>query len=89
MKKIILSLALISLLFGACKKQTQELQQKSADTTFELMLKQYYEQGLQLDPVKATTSGDHRYDNLFTNALSLQHIKKQKVYYTTYLKKSK
>ena len=87
MKKIIVSLVLISLLFGACKNQTQESLQKSAETTFEPMLKQYYEQGLLLDPIKATTSGDNRYDDLFTNALSLQHIEKQKEYYTTYLNK--
>ena len=87
MKKIIVSLVLTSLLFGACKNQTQESLKKSEDSTFEPMLKQYYEQGLLLDPIKATTSGDNRYEDLFTNALSLQHIEKQKVYYTTYLKK--
>ena len=87
MKNIIVSLVLMTLLFGACKNQTKDTPKTSSETTFEPMLKKYYEQGLQLDPIKATTSGDNRYDDLYTNALSLEHIEKQKEYYTSYLKK--
>ena len=87
MKKIILSLVCIPFLIGACKNQTKDTSKTSTQASFEPMLKKYYEQGLLLDPIKATTSGDNRYDDLYTNALSANHINKQKAYYTDYLKK--
>ena len=87
MKKHILSILLITLLCGGCKNKVLNISETIADDGFEPMLKAYYEEGLLLDPIKATTSGDKRYNDQFTNALSIAHIKKQKEYYTKYLEK--
>jgi uncharacterized protein (DUF885 family) len=88
MKKLILSSLLVTLVFMACKNEKVNILEKTIATDFDPMLKEYYEEGLQLDPIKATTSGDARYNDQFANALSDAHIEKQKAYYIKYLEKA-
>ncbi|WP_419212235.1 DUF885 domain-containing protein [Maribacter sp. X9] len=92
MKKIVLLCALISG-FGS-KAQTDEPNKMIANPTiinigFNSLLMSYYEDGLKLNPLTATSQGDDRYNDTLPNFLSDAYREKLKNYYTNYLAKSK
>src|SRR5690606_15268294 len=51
---------------------------------FNKMLDSYYEQGLMLNPLNATFSGDIRYNDSFPNFLSDEYVSELKSYFTSY-----
>ena len=55
------------------------------NTAFNSMLDTYYEDGLKLNPLSATSAGDNRYNDQFPNTLSEEHISKNKAYFNNYL----
>lgn len=74
-------------LFTACKneskeKETPKIQNMSAE--FNKMLDNYYEEGLALNPLNATFSGDNRFNNSFPNFLSEEYNSQLENYYKTY-----
>lgn len=86
MKKLI-ALIVITLCFSACKKEKEITETKAAEETnveFEAVLKSYYEDGLKLDPLTATSAGDDRYNAYLPNFLSDEYIKQSKTYYESY-----
>ena len=48
------------------------------------MLNNYYEEGLALNPIQATMTGDNRYNDYFFNPLADENIQKFKTYYIRY-----
>lgn len=58
----------------------------SAD--FNAMLENYYEEGLKLNPINATFSGDPRYNNSFPNFLSDAYVEELRNYYITFQEKA-
>lgn len=76
---------LITFLFVliSCKQETKE-KENSIHQEFSELLDSYYEDGLQLNPIQATTAGDNRYDDVFTNFLSEEHIAKTKSHFNSY-----
>lgn len=53
-------------------------------TRFDLVLENFYQEGLKLDPLKATYLGDPRYNDLFPNYLSDEYAAKVKTFYKAY-----
>ena len=88
MRKIILSVLTVSILFVACKKETKKENstKKIVETNqkFEQFLKDYNEGKLQLNPINATYAGDNRFNDLFPNFLSDEYSLKAKDFYTNY-----
>lgn len=58
---------------------------QSANLAFGQLLDNYYEEGLQLFPLKATKEGDPRYNHSFPNILSDEYRNELKEYYSGYL----
>ncbi|MGM1054872.1 MAG: DUF885 domain-containing protein [Bacteroidota bacterium] len=87
LKNIILSFCLI-LAFTACndgnERADEEDERKAASVRFDSLLDNYYEDGLRLDPVSATTSGDMRYNDQFPDLLSPAYEDSLRNYYTSY-----
>ncbi|MBC8753623.1 DUF885 domain-containing protein [Kordia sp. YSTF-M3] len=84
MKKYIYILSLI--LCFSCedeKKPTTDTPDKSTQT-FAAFLDDYYQKGLELNPLSATMAGDNRYNDLFPDFLSDIHIEKTKAHYRTF-----
>ncbi|PKP24982.1 MAG: DUF885 domain-containing protein [Bacteroidetes bacterium HGW-Bacteroidetes-2] len=82
-----LTLLLFStLLIFSCKKQTKENVKPDATASFQTVLKNYYEEGLLLNPVQATMTGDNRFNDQFPNTLSETYIDSLKNYYLKYKK---
>ncbi len=55
-----------------------------SNEAFKIMLDTYYEDGLKLNPLSATYSGDNRYNDQYPNTLSEAYKSKTKAYYTKY-----
>ncbi len=87
MIKRMLTVACFAIVFTACKKDTAS-QKPSEDVDvsakFNEMLDNYYEEGLQLNPVKATFTGDNRFNDQFPNPLADETVTKTKAYYNKY-----
>ena len=85
MTRTVLIIVSSFLLLLACEKETTL--QGSADTSanFSQMLKDYYEEGLKLDPINATFQGDSRYNDQFPNTLSKEYRDQKRAYYSKYL----
>lgn len=85
-KTIAVLLALV--LLTACKNEPNEKKnaetENNVSTDFNQMLDNYYEEGLRLNPVNVTFSGDTRYNDSFPNFLSDEYIAALKSYYTKY-----
>lgn len=79
---------MVLLAFSACKNETKEKENFKTDnavsSNFNKMLDNYYEDGLKLNPLNATFSGDTRYNDSFPNLLSDEHEAELKNYYTSY-----
>ncbi|GEQ85823.1 hypothetical protein ULMS_13310 [Patiriisocius marinistellae] len=88
MKKTLAIISFCLFTIVACKEKTT-LTTATVDSneTFETMLKDYYEDGLKLNPVSATMSGDNRYNEQYPNPLSQDHIDAMKNYYNSYKEK--
>ena len=89
MKKKIIALACVTILFASCKNDTTKTneEENNMNAAFSTMLDDYYEDGLKLSPINATFAGDSRYNNSFPNTLSDAFVADVKTYYTSYLKK--
>ena len=87
MKKTLLLLLLISLTCS-CKNDTKtdvsENEVSEVSSKFDTILKNYYEDGLKLNPISATTSGDMRYNDQFPDFLSEEYEDSLRNYYTKY-----
>ena len=53
---------------------------------FDNVLSDYYEEGLKLDPLSATSQGDNRYNDFMPNYLSEDYKKQLTSYYSNYYK---
>jgi len=86
-KKLIFPLLLTIILFS-CKNENSESSEENdrakVSAKFDSILNNYYEDGLKLNPVSATTSGDMRYNDQFPNMLSPEYEDSLKNYYTKY-----
>ncbi|MEM9649220.1 MAG: DUF885 domain-containing protein [Bacteroidota bacterium] len=83
MKKITVFLVSLVLL-TSCKQEAKKEEVPSLSEEFAAVLDSYYEEGLKLNPINATTAGDHRYDDVFTNSLSDGHAAKTKAHFENY-----
>ena len=78
---------IVSLLLVGCKDENQTSKEgstPSAGIQLDSILHNYYEDGLKLNPISATTSGDMRYNDQFPNFLSEAYEDSLRNYYTTY-----
>ncbi|RMB62762.1 DUF885 domain-containing protein [Dokdonia sinensis] len=84
MKKILLAgLALVTLI--ACKNETKETEETPKnEVAFNTLLDDYYEEGLKLNPLNATMTGDNRYNDQFPDVLSAEYKQELKAYYNKY-----
>ncbi len=86
-KKVFLPLCLVVLIFS-CKNgdnvDPEAKEREAASATFDSLLDSYYEDGLRLDPIAATTSGDMRYNDHFPDYLSQSYNDSLRNYYTFY-----
>ena len=84
----IITILLAVILFAACKNEIKEKEGTKTDNTvstdFNKMLDNYYEEGLKLNPLNATFSGDTRYNDGFPDFLSDEYATELKNHYTTY-----
>lgn len=83
MKKIIFT-ALTALIVLSCKNETSPEASDAQKIIFNDVLDNYYEDGLKLDPLSATMTGDNRYNDKFPDALSSQYLSDKKAYYIKY-----
>jgi len=91
MKKLI-ALACVLVCLSACKedKNTSETEMnRTAETNkgFDKILESYYEDGLKLNPLNATSAGDNRFNDQMPNFLSDDYKNDLKAYYTNYKEK--
>ncbi|MEW7291113.1 DUF885 domain-containing protein [Aquimarina sp. 2304DJ70-9] len=87
MIKKMLAMACLAIVFTACKNETTTKESKAeVDITakFNEMLDNYYEEGLQLNPLQATFTGDNRFNDQFSNPLAEEIVAKTKAYYAKY-----
>jgi len=91
LKKIILPLFL-TLTIVSCKdgadNNSEENEASNLSAKFDTILHNYYEDGLKLNPISATTSGDMRYNDQFPNFLSEAYEDSLRNYYTKYRDKA-
>ena len=84
----IVAMLLAVILFVSCKNESKEKENSKTDNNvsanFNKMLDNYYEEGLKLNPLNATFSGDTRYNDSFPNFLSDEYVSELKSYFTNY-----
>lgn len=84
-----LPIILAVLLISSCKNEPKTSEIVSDITepneAFKIMLDTYYEDGLKLNPLNATYTGDNRYNDIYPNFLSEAYKSKVKAYYTKYV----
>lgn len=87
MKRAVLLLLLVTMIYS-CKNEpeTDPAASEKAQVSAQLdtILNNYYEDGLKLNPISATTSGDMRYNDRFPNFLSEEYEDSLRNYYTKY-----
>ncbi len=92
MLKHLIFLLVFAFLITGCnndrKKTGNPYEKEKANVDFDSLLNSYYEDGLRLDPISATTSGDMRYNDQFPDFLSQTYEDSLKAYYTSYKKKA-
>ncbi|QAA80789.1 DUF885 domain-containing protein [Aequorivita sp. H23M31] len=75
-------------IFSACKNENKEKENPKTNIAmnadFNRTLENYYEKGLELNPINATFAGDARYNNRFPNFLSDEYIAEQKSFYKNF-----
>ncbi len=76
------------LIFSACKnkenKENNQKKENGVSAHFNQIMESYYQEGLKLNPINATFSGDTRYNDSFPNFLSDEYTAKLKDYYSRY-----
>ncbi|TVZ52017.1 DUF885 domain-containing protein [Dokdonia sp. Hel_I_53] len=81
---------LLAITFIACKSENTATTEKEVvnETSMEFnsMLDEYYEEGLKLNPLNATMSGDNRYNDKFPDVLSDEYKEELTAYYNRYRK---
>ncbi|AEH00053.1 DUF885 family protein [Lacinutrix sp. 5H-3-7-4] len=91
MKHYLAILCMITLL-ASCKNDksstTETPDSTEKNTEFSGMLNDFYQDGLKLNPLAATSAGDNRYNNLLPNSLSDEFATKAKAYYQDYKTKA-
>ena len=89
-KNVMLPLCLVFFLVGCKTENTTTTSEEKAgvSTEFDSLLANYYEDGLRLNPIAATTSGDMRYNDRFPNFLSPAYEDSLRNYYSTYKEKA-
>ncbi|HER41102.1 MAG TPA: DUF885 domain-containing protein, partial [Salinimicrobium catena] len=89
-KNVMLPLCLVFFLVGCKTENTTTASEEKAgvSTEFDSLLANYYEDGLRLNPIAATTSGDMRYNDRFPNFLSPAYEDSLRNYYSTYKEKA-
>ncbi|QXP61523.1 DUF885 domain-containing protein [Olleya sp. HaHaR_3_96] len=80
-------------LFTACKNDKTVKDNTPTETlvkneAFSIMLNDFYEEGLKLNPLSATSAGDNRYNNSLPNTLTDTFSEKEKVYYSDFKSKA-
>ena len=75
--------------FLAAQTEPQSANANVYNIGFSALVRNYYEEGLQLNPLNATMQGDARYNDTLPNYLSDAYLKKLKNYYQSYLEKAK
>ncbi|MCH4822698.1 DUF885 domain-containing protein [Gramella lutea] len=91
MKKTIFILMVIASL-SSCKNESDSNiagnEKAKVSAEFDSILNNYYEDGLKLNPISATTSGDMRYNDQFPNFLSAEYEDSLRSYYSKYRNKA-
>lgn len=84
--KLILTMLLAVIVFAACKNESKEnLNTDTAmNSEFSKMLDNYYNDGLRLNPLYATFTGDELYNDSFPNFLSEEYVSELQNHYTQY-----
>ncbi len=87
------TLLLVITLFTACKNDKTTEDNTPTETlvkneAFSTMLNDFYEEGLKLNPLSATSAGDNRYNNSLPNTLTDAFSKKEKAYYSDFKAKA-
>ncbi|WP_298487767.1 DUF885 family protein [uncultured Maribacter sp.] len=85
MKTYLKLIALLIAITYSCKEKPKR-ETKNLSEKFTQLLNNYYEDELILNPINATTAGDHRYNDIFVNNLSSEFINTSKTHYTHYKK---
>ncbi len=85
-KNLFLPFCLVFFLVGCKNENTAALSEETerVSASFDSLLNNYYEDGLRLNPIAATTSGDMRYNAEFPNFLSPSYEDSLRNYYSTY-----
>lgn len=86
LRKILLPFC-FALVLSGCNNGSNESaadERQAASAKFDSLLDSYYEDGLRLNPIAATTSGDMRYNDQFPDFLSEEYEDSLRDYYTTY-----
>src|SRR5690606_36675144 len=83
-----LLIVIILLAFTACKNESKEKEnaksENNVSTDFNKMLDNYYQEGLKLNPLTATFSGDTRYMDRLPSFLRDEYTSELKKYHTHY-----
>src|ERR1700754_1587095 len=79
--KFIIAWSIISNILPLTKVLAQ-----TTDTSLNKLLDSYYQESLKLDPLSATFSGDHRYDDQLANDISAPYLKMKYAFDRKYLK---
>lgn len=89
-KNVFLPLCLVFFLSGCKSENATALSEETerVSSAFDSLLNNYYEDGLRLNPIAATTSGDMRYNAEFPNFLSPAYEDSLRNYYSTYKEKA-
>lgn len=72
----------------ACENDSKNAAENGAsgNTAFDSLAENYYQEGLELNPLSATFQGDARYNDTLPNFLSDKYVKRLRDYYTSYQK---
>lgn len=82
----ITTVVIVALFLQSCV-EGDKTKKEDVPESFATVLDNYYEDGLKLNPINATTAGDYRYNDVFTNLLSKEHTVSVKSHYNEYKKK--
>lgn len=80
MKNLIYTSVLL-LLLSACEKDVKKTSVESSSSLVDSLLTNYAEEGYKLDPLKATSAGDDRYNAEYPDFLSEDYKQKKRYYY--------
>ena len=86
MKKIFLTLSIITSILISCKQEVKPVKENVNTTSdaFNQFLKDYNEGKLVLSPINATYAGDNRFNDKFPITISKEYQEKTTAFYTDY-----